>query len=384
LERGELGVRVGLRDCELVEEKSKSFAFRDSVHQTLVQLSLTPWRTVLEPPELVAQDVERATRALFERTWTEKPVSDLERALGQTQPLTRAPGFSPVVSCGRVTLPGGDALRVLYRSSYRPGLEVVTGRVLVPVNEGTFELAVTALDQATGERAAALVLVASAAGPVPPNFHQIVDDEDRDATFPHHCLSRVRAQLRALVATVEVTGSALVPGQQRISLPDSGVSLVPPPRFGLLSAGALPMPASHATFTRVGFSVSEPPWLFEVRRDASKGTDLEGRARAFYASWASQGVVQKSLALTPAPALGSMRTLRASFEGALPDGSPLQSRARWIDRGDEAVMLALNVEWADETESATLVDSAAQSIEWLPGSTPAPPAAVARPWWRFW
>ncbi len=386
LERGELGVRVALRDCELLEERSHNFVFRSSAHKTLVQVALMPWRTSLEPPELVAEDVERAIRALFERSWFETPLSELERNLGRTVPLGREHGFSPVVSCDRVSLPGGDGLSIVYRSSYRPGSEVVTGRLLVPVKEGTFELSVTAMDQMTGVREA-LALSTSSSGTTPPNFRQIVDDVERDADFPEHCLSRVRAEMRSVLATVEVTESALLPPQQRVSLPHSGVSVVPPPRFGLLSPGTLPMPARHASFSRVGFSVNEAPWLFEVLRLPYEGTEFEGSARAFYGSWARQGVIQKSLLLTPGPAMGSKRTLRASFEGALGDGSSLQSRARWIDRGGEAVMLAMNVEWASAEESAALVDSAAESIEWLTVPAPAsqaPTPAPARPWWRFW
>ncbi len=217
-----------------------------------------------------------------------------------------------------------------------------------------------------------------------PKVRQRFDDVENDAAFPAHCLIRVRARLRTLLSTVEVLESSLVPSSQRVGLPHSGLSLVPPPRFGQLPQGALSLPAHHSLFTRVAHSVTEQPWLFEAARFQSGGLDLECRARAFYAAWAGQGVVQKSLTLTPAPALGANRSLRASFDGAHAEGAPLLSRARWIDRGDSAVMLSLSVAWADPDESVALVDAAAETIEWLTSAAPSPAAAKARPWWRFW
>jgi hypothetical protein len=183
--------------------------------------------------------------------------------------------------------------------------------------------------------------------------------------------------LRDLLATLEITRAATVPPRQRVALPSSGVSVIPPPRFSLLTQGVLPVAQSHATFTRVGHSVSELPWLFEVARVSLNGGDLEACCRAFYASWGRQGVRQESLEVTGAPSLGGQRTLRARLEGLLADGSHIRSRARWVERGSDAIMLSMSSEWTSPEESVPMLDEAAASLEWLSTDN-------ARPWWRFW
>ncbi|WP_147443877.1 hypothetical protein [Corallococcus sicarius] len=152
------------------------------------------------------------------------------------------------------TRPGPhEALSVVHRMAYEPGLEIVMGHLLIPLSSGLFEFRIIAANRGpTGVRETVLLGEAAAKADIKTDeaLTQLMagskpDDPRHDSRFPDHPLSVVRSMLRMLAepGSIEVTQPALQHPASEVLLPDMGCAMTPPPRY-------LRTPDSDGTFLR--------------------------------------------------------------------------------------------------------------------------------------
>lgn len=260
LESGACGLRYSPKEGVLVRASERDgFAYTDEdrelhwlLHFGDVALDLAP-----EHDEVLTRDVERAARAILEGTTRQleaRAAQGKGPRLGAEARVT-PPGWSPVVELKPVSVGTTLGLRVVHRTAYLHGMEMVMGHLLVPVAHGVVELRVTATDRVTGGRDRAL----EAAG------EGDADDPRHDEKFPQHCLSRVRAALDELTAPegIEVLRPAIALRTGTVQLPAFGGSLTLPPRFALVG----PDDRDTLLFTRMSLANTDGLWRLAFARE---------------------------------------------------------------------------------------------------------------------
>ncbi|WP_375758652.1 hypothetical protein [Corallococcus exercitus] len=219
--------------AELVDldRRAALFLFRFNL-----QLDLSP-----EHDELLALDIERHARDLFERNFHENHGQQPAGGGGAKVPRTADPAWSPVVSIKRIRLGTCGALSVVHRMAYEHGMEVVMGHLLIPLRSGLFEFRIVAAERGPtgvresvifGEEAAkAGVKTDEALDRVMKSFNS--DDPRHDSRFPQHPLSVVRSLLQLLAApgNIQVTEPALQLHAGEVRIPELGCAMTPPPRY---------------------------------------------------------------------------------------------------------------------------------------------------------
>jgi hypothetical protein len=303
-------------------------------------------------------------------------------------PLPPKPPRHPLVSCERVKIDGGDALRVIHRMVMRPGLEIVMGHLLVPAADGLFEARWIARAELTGMRESILLMKAmdveatgteqqhDVPGGVAVRVHQVpetgrTDDEieslmksidydapEHDADFPQHPLSVVRACARALEADYGLRmlrPAKPVPTGEEI-LASMSIAFTPPPRFVRTSESG-----KSAMYRRYSLAGNDGTQILGVEV-APANADLEGLARTILNS---AGVLPD--------------TVRRSGALIVCDGTRAGDEARVViaaaplDRGKQVIvqLLATTSFLLDDIDQE--LTAAAQSVRALP-----------RPWWKVW
>jgi hypothetical protein len=263
LNNGALGLRLALPGRFAIQGEKKSSANLVDLDRKAalflfhfdLQLDLRR-----EHEGLLARDIERHTRELFETHFATVHSQQPSSGGASKGPRTADPAWSPVVSIERVQLGHCEALSVVHRMAYEHGLEIVMGHLLVPLHNGLFEFRVIAGNNGpTGVRESQLVAQAMAVAGVKTHAEAervmkstTPDDPRHDAHFPDHPLSVVRSMLRMLMApgAINVTHPAPLPPSGEVVLPDIGCTLTPPPRY-------VQTPGSEGTFvrfSRVGFA----------------------------------------------------------------------------------------------------------------------------------
>lgn len=178
--------------AELVDEET---ALVWQCARSPFQIDLTPLhRTSLR------QDVDRAAVRAFDEMWAQRQSAD--GAATAESPRTADTSWSPLVEREIVEIGGATAFRVIHRLAYQPGSEYISGRLMIPVREGTVEIVCHAEDQLTGGRETALQLLLAdpSSEDLPSHPGQaFFDDPAHDADFPEHALTRVRRAQRWLL-----------------------------------------------------------------------------------------------------------------------------------------------------------------------------------------
>ncbi|NOK32932.1 hypothetical protein HMI49_06935 [Corallococcus exercitus] len=214
-----------------VERRAALFLFRSNL-----QIDLSP-----EHDELLALDIERHARDLFERHFHVHNRQQPAGGSGAKVPRTADPDWSPVVSIKRVRLGTCGALSVVHRMAYEPGMERVMGHLLIPLRSGLFEFRIVAVEQGpTGVRENVIFGEAAAKAGVKTDkeLDQVLrsfnpDDPRHDSRFPQHPLSAVRSLLHLLAepGNIQVTEPALQLHAGEVRIPDIGCAMTPPPRY---------------------------------------------------------------------------------------------------------------------------------------------------------
>ncbi|MCO5165973.1 MAG: hypothetical protein M9894_06350 [Planctomycetes bacterium] len=325
---------------ELAEEGERSALLVDRARGVGWNLGVYDVALCLRPEDdaLLAADVERHARALFERCFQ----SAQESPLALVAPRTQDPAWSPVVELERVEVGAAPALRVVHRLWYQPGRETVMGHLLVPLASGLADLRVIATDHSTGMRESTLFARALMArgGASPDQLMAELgqahyDDPAHDALFPDHALSRARAALAWLVAEggVDVRAPAAAEPARTCALAGS-FAFEPPARHLPVAAGDGP---DAVRCTRATFSGTDGLEVLAVQRLMPHSGSLVAVARAIMAARATE---DGSTVVELPPRDGRPR-VRASCRDA--DGDEQHTAAElFVDAAGWCVLVALD------------------------------------------
>lgn len=412
LTNGEAGVRLQLPAGAVEPLGSSGLRIVDEAAGLLVHVRLLGWRLDLTPRHepLLRSDLERDARAHFDRSFAEiakDPTLDLP--MRPAAPRTADPTWSALVEAEPVTLPGGAALRAVHREAYQPTLEVVHGRLLVPVATGLLELVHTAVSRRTGMKEAVLMdermrtLLRPGMDPreLMPG-QKVIDDPALDARFPDAPLARVRTAQRTILdpaaQRLVVTAATARPEldaaeRDEVVVPEARCVLSPPPRCLRIPAGAPPgsyPPGSQVHFTRVALGSAAQPRMFSVQRvtdaDAARSADaLSAFVQRRAGAWADEGVTEISARTAP----------RAAWKGEAPavtclidfvtGGGPCRAAQAWVVDPTDGSIVRLEASGGAHTPFDDLlgdVEDALRTLRTL--EWPPPPTPDARPWWQFW
>ena len=410
LRDGRFGVRFAVgEEFQVSGQSDFQAAMARPADATQWEVTFSPMRLALRPEEdaVLRADVERELRVLFQRQY-DALAPRLASALGPGRPPPRTadPDWSPLVELERVRLGTAPALRLVYRTAYEPGAEMILGRLLIPLEAGLCQFTVRHLSRMTGLRETALLERAMQRSPdaKPEDVarqlggQRAYDSPSEDAAFPEHGLSRVRAALAELGDAqrgVQVLAPLSPPPSGEVLLPALGCALSPPPRFTQVPSEALGLGPTLAMFSR--------PLVDEVRlMDVWRAPDtlapgperterLVALAQRNATEWEREGATDMRMDTRPLPEADGVAQVSNALQ-FVAHGQPTRSVSRWLADTDGAVFritvggpLYLSTE-----ELLDEADRAARSWRRLPEnkappeqpSAPAP--APAKKWWEFW
>lgn len=364
----------GARDATLLDPAA-GFGMRVTVHD--IALDIDPARD-----DAWRRDVERDTRALFDRFFATMP---RDGAPAPEQPRTADADWSPVIEAGRVRLGAGHGVTVLHRLSYEPGNETVMGHMLVPLDGRLLELCIVQTARVTGMRESVLMAKAMATrGDEDPVAmmrrlgQRHIDDPGLDVDFPQHPVSQVRAALRELVDRVVI---AEPPSPVRtFEVDELGLAMTPPPRFAKVTGAS----ELGIQFSRLSFSSTDGVRLLSLvrMRDMRVGTPAELMALADQAvrQTAPGGASGVQVETRMLPGHDQVETLLQYTTDY-----PRHTVYRWrmLSEGTPLVVSCTS-------ENHVPLDELRADIAALVGSLreletePPPPPPPSRPWWKFW
>lgn len=293
LREGTHGIRMEVPEGRVRRSDEHILEVIDDARGVVWYMLFEPFATDLDPRHTQERerDVEASARAIFHQTEATLRAQGLMSSAfsmpeGQRSRVDE-PSWSPLVEHALVPIDGEPALRVIHRTAYRPGCEFVMGHLVVTSAQGTLEVRVIAQDRTTGMRECVVfVQRRSASGTSAdldvPIAQSEFDDPALDASFPQHCLSRVRFAL----AWAQEPGRIRREAHDRerwepvVMLPGFG-SITVPPRFrcapGCFGAAAF--------FTRSTFATTDGVWRLstvplEGDHDPGDRKRLEHSARA--------------------------------------------------------------------------------------------------------
>lgn len=190
------------------------------------------------------KSIETQTKALFEHEFWK----GFKQNTTSMRPITQEdPNWSPVIDIeykdlGTTSKTSTTALLVVYRKAYRPGEQIVVGRLCIPVRRGLIEIVVEAGDKGAAAREGALVMDMCKDNVMTTEMLQAMlktrefDANRYDDQFPFHCLSRVRRAIHWLLEDSKLVVTE--PRERLDSSPNAEVMLThlgctfrPPPRF---------------------------------------------------------------------------------------------------------------------------------------------------------
>lgn len=403
--QGRVGVRFPAPErLEISEERERSAVLLDPERGLAWTLLRSDYQIDLraEHHELLAQDVERQARDLFERCFqgAERPADDGLTVVARTED----PEWSPVVEVERARIGGAGALRVVHRVRYEPAGETVVGHLLVPLAEGMFELRVQASAPEGGRRESALSerVVAEAGDRDPMEALEGIgqayfDDPRHDGEFPDDPLSLVRSALRWVVeeSGVEVTAPAPAEEAAEVEAARAGFAVTPPPRYAQMTSARLG--AGVLRFSRVSLSATDGLQVLTVARLKSQSSaaltqkDLVRLAEASAQEDLPPGATGVTVEARALPAGGRRPHIRVYRSHEEKDGAPQHTASRWfVDESGRIVMVALgSAQCVPAEELFEEVESVVRSYRLTRRATaaaaePEPEPASKKPWWRFW
>jgi hypothetical protein len=409
LRSGECGVTwVPPESTEVVEEDDNHLLLRDPAAQLVWQVSASPFPFALDAAhdEVLRADLELSAREAFDKAW-KPPVEGKFPARRRTED----PTWSPVIEQRRLDLPGGSALRLLRRTAYQPGREIVCGHVIVPTAMGHINFWAIARAETTGLRET-LVTATMRQGPesgpdaAEPDAEMLAaqgdaekviampfipqatfDDSGLDAQFPEHPLTLVRQAIGKLCDSVAITRAATsVP--EIIHLEEPRCAFVAPPRYVPVpgevtrSMGMRPTLRVLMRWGVESWHRDIEVWRLEGKRFRRRDPrdELCALARDLIAGWTREG------------ATGIKANVKAvnDFEGRpqvqqwvrmQAEGIPTQSLFRWWLEPDGVVFRigSSGPPSVPDIDHAALLDGVQATWRRLDAVK-----LPHRPWWRIW
>lgn len=390
---GSSGIELRFPEGVALRESGPGWAqFGDTENGVLWQCSFSPFPMGLAPDhdDPMRADLERAARRLFEAVWDQRR-QEHGPAPGREAPRTADESWSPIVELERGEVPGGAVLRALHRLAYEPEYEQIAARVLIPVRDGTVEIAAYTADTLTGVRESALIAARTgSADELLENPGQaFFDDPVHDARFPEHALSRARRAQAWLLreSGMRVTRPAAPEGLGLVALRSAKCAITPPPRYREIPAGVLQMADTMVNFGRIDLEADDPE-LFEVWHmpdatvRAGDPESLRELAVRTCEDWANEGAEDIRVEARTTPAPDSFAEVDCVVRFAV-QGRNVVAVQRWIsDEGGRVWRLGVSGDASgieiDEIRS-TLADVRAS---FRPMTPPGPPKSGARRWGR--
>ena len=290
---------------QLDADEDAFVSFRDATHRVDWYLEFSPLIVDLSTrhDELLREDLRHDTITVFESYFamakTESPIppveqgADLDAVTRETVhnllslPRTkRDPNWSPVVSIERATISDVPVLVVIHRLTYSAGDELIIGRIVISLEQGTIYLSALRRADMTGVRESFLVItrqhtVEEGDAGLSEISQAMIDDPTLDERFPDHPLSAIRRALHWALTTpldLRIRTPLSSEPETPMTLPRSGCSITPPPRFRVCPAMAAKMDSSLTPFIRAtvpqggsyGFDVWRVPSLSIKGRQATQ------------------------------------------------------------------------------------------------------------------
>lgn len=375
---GSLGLRVALPDGVRFDRHTATLI--DFTDAQAVRWMILFERVALdlgaETRDLRAKDVDKNARVILRYVETTLPPTAGPREGRRVDD----PAWTPVIENEVVAVGGATALKVLHRTMYQPGREMVMGHLVLPARGGVVEIRTIAMDRTTGFRESVLMSVmprTEAPLAVPPQSY--FDDPTHDARFPEHCLSRTRAVFSRLLAPGVIECSERHAERALSATVDlgDGLSMRPPPRF----VTAPPLPGAVFHGVRMTFAVSDGRWSLyvmttEVDESLRDPSSLRRAAQAMLSRVCGDQVVRgASIAVRPrddGALLARCDIAESSKEGAI-------ATVWWA--ASERTMYGIVV---SGSVNVPLEDARGFLDEALASVNPPPASLAARPWWRLW
>lgn len=290
---------------QLDADEDAFVSFRDATHRVDWYLEFSPLIVDLSTrhDELLREDLRHDTITVFESYFamaqTESPIppveqgADLDAVTRETVhnllslPRTkRDSNWSPVVSIERATISDVPVLVVIHRLTYSAGDELIIGRIVISLEQGTIYLSALRRADMTGVRESFLVItrqhtVEEGDAGLSEISQAMIDDPTLDERFPDHPLSAIRRALHWALTTpldLRIRTPLSSEPETPMTLPRSGCSITPPPRFRVCPAMAAKMDSSLTPFIRAtvpqggsyGFDVWRVPSLSIKGRQATQ------------------------------------------------------------------------------------------------------------------
>lgn len=341
---GAYGVRLAVPPALAVERDSPQMAQLADATTGVRYMILTKPRGffVLDGDRAeLARSLDRHARQMFIDAHRANQIPD--------PPRTDDATWSAMIELEHCIVAGHAALRTVHRMIYTRGLEMVMGHLLFPTAHGLFEVRVMAMDRQTGWRESAVLVASGAKGLLTQAEY---DAPERDAQFPQHALSRVRAALRTIRADWAIAITAPPPATvtASVALPHLACTLTAPPRF-------VHDPAQDgdgvAAFGRVSFCATDGlESLYVERHRAVAANDLARFADEYMRS-ALGNVANLTIAIeTPMPGV-----LTQVIEG-MGNRGPLRNVVRWFYDGKNR-LVSLTIVSSHAEPSAELLQQLA-------------------------
>lgn len=398
---GRWGVRFALGEgFQGVKQSDVQAVMMRPGDETHWRLTFSPMRLSLRPEEddVLRADVEREARVLFQQQYEElSPVL----GPGRPPPRTEAPDWSPLVELERVSLGAAPVLRLVYRTAYEPGAEMVMGHLLIPVKGGLCQFTVRHMARMTGLRETALLERALQRTPGVElqdmmrrlGGQRAYDDPSEDAAFPEHGLSRVRGALAWLLdperSGLQVLEPMSLPPPGEVRLPGLGCAVSLPPRFTHVPSEEVGLGPTLAMFSR---PLLEEVRLMDVWRAPDRIPPGTGRteklmdlAQRNAREWGREGATAMQMDTRPLPEDRGVAQVTNQLQ-FFARGRPTRSALRWIADTDGTVF-RISVggpPYLTHEELRAQADQVANSWRRLPEDKDKAPPAPAKKWWRFW
>lgn len=413
LRSGTSGIRFTPPPSFILEDDRDTVAsFRDEEHRVDWYLEFSPLIVDLSMrhDDILREDLRIDTTAVFESYFersvgapgrsTAAQTGDTMRSSADSAewanygPRTRRePTWSPVVSVERVTFCGVPALEVIHRLTYRPGDELMIGRVIIPLEQGTLYVSALRRADMTGERET--VLSISNVPPSKDSEHRDpqasqaeIDDPALDDKFPDHPLTVIRRALRwALTTPMDVTVMAPLPRDrdEMVELPNSGCTIRLPPRFRFCPKMATAMDPSLTPFIRAtvpqtgsySFDVWRLPDVTVTGRQALQ--QLRRLAEEHVRGWKHEGDSDFEMESMEGP-LFDGRPMVSTFVRFRVDGTMNHAVAHWFTDHDGTVfrICAAGSLSRSREELMTVVNDSTLTWKRLPGES-----TRRSKWWKF-
>jgi hypothetical protein len=285
---------------EWMQESAEHTVARDAERRVSWFIRRLPFRLDLRKDfeELFRNDLEEDTRFAFEKAY--EPSPSQPAPLGSNRPRTDDPAWSPIVERALVRLGAAPAHRLIWRLTYQPGKESVSGELLVPVAQGHFAISAIATASVTGfrETATMLKLEKERGETLGTRFPEQAeyDDPALDESFPDHPLTLSRAALRWLErgAHLEVTAPDGEAPTGEVVAEAARCAIMLPPRYVFVPRTVLPMADALVSYVRVGLPDGSPRildvWRFPERLGKrNRPRELSSLAQKVTDGWRQEG-----------------------------------------------------------------------------------------------